>query len=317
MSLIRVNGYPMDIATSESHSFPGEVTKFPVESGGDISDHIRDLPPVITLECIVSDSPSGEVARDATRQLDVTGDGLINPNALPVSADALAYLRDLKAQRKLVTVETSLGIFEQMAFVELDVPRDAERNHALFFTARFERVNVVTNQRTRTRVRTEMAGAGKGGKKSPKVTVGKAIRIDASILWQHGNPPGSPWLAGQPQETISVQYSKPPGLTGIDAAAFGRANPESPYVKYFYEQGPLAGTEILGIPKLDLIKDLQRDREAERRKPIAAGGARRVPIAAGGAHKNLPGNLPLGTNLSRWQRAPDAATFGTPTVGVP
>lgn len=305
MSLIRVSGYPMDLAMSESHSFPGEVTKFPVESGGDISDHIRDLPPVITLECIVSDSPSGEVALDATRQLDVDDNGLINPYALPTSTEALAFLRDLKAQRKPVTIETSLGIFEQMAFVELDVPRDAERNNGLFFTARFERINVVTNQRTRTRVRTDMAGAGKGGKKAPKVTVGKAIRIDDSILWQHGNPPGSPWLIGQPQEWISVQYDKPPGLTGIDAAAFGRANLGSPYVKYFYAEGPLAATEILGLPKVDLIKDLKRDLVKKRRIPVQAGGS------------DLPGSLPLGVDLSRWQRAPDAATFGTPTVGVP
>src|SRR5690348_607819 len=113
MGLVRINGFPMDLSISEEHSFPGEVTERPVEEGSDFGDHIRDLPEEITLECIVSDLPTGDIANDPTRQ-PAGAD-----TALP-SADALAKLRELKAAKQRVTIETSIGVFESMAFLDLN-----------------------------------------------------------------------------------------------------------------------------------------------------------------------------------------------------
>src|SRR5688572_9525100 len=122
MGLIRIDGFPMDLSLSEGHTFPGEVTRYPVESGADMSDHILDLPEEVTLECIVSDSPSGDVATDPTRQLgEVPADGLLDPNAPLPSADALEHLREMKRRRRPVSIETSLGVFVSMACVEIVV----------------------------------------------------------------------------------------------------------------------------------------------------------------------------------------------------
>ena len=95
--MIVIDGFPMDLALSEEHRFPGEVTSYPVEQGADISDHIRTLPEEITLECIVSDTPIGEVATDATR----------TSGTLPAEA-ALAKLLEIRNRRprRPVPVET-------------------------------------------------------------------------------------------------------------------------------------------------------------------------------------------------------------------
>lgn len=241
MSIVRVNGYPMDVAISEEHSFPGEVTKRPVEQGADFTDHIRDLPPIIKLECIVSDLPVGDIASDATR----TG------VALP-SADALAKLIELKAARKPVTIETSLGRYESMAFVELTIPRDAKRSGALFFAAAFERVVVVTNRRTRTAVKTTMAGAG--GKAGANSKVPKTMVVTPKFEWRHGVPPGKPWKAGNPIEMVTISNGRP-GVTKAEVLWISLQGPAASTVTYT----DATGTEIKGARRRAFIADIRRD----------------------------------------------------------
>lgn len=290
MAFVRIDGFPMDLALTEGHTFPGEVTKYPVESGADMSDHIRDLPESITLECIVSDSPSGDIATDPTRQLgEVPADGLLDPNAPLPSADALEHLREAKRRRRPVSVETSLGVFESMAIVDLEVPKDASKTHGLFFTVRLERINIVTNRRTKVRTRSNMAGAG--GKGRGKAAAGKPVQIDNTIIWLHGLPPGSAWKPGNPLETVLVTYSKRGGLTKDEAIAFGAAAPDSSFITY----STTDGKTITSPRRQALEADLKRDRRNKlgTRKPIRSGG----------------GSLPIGTDISRFKREPPGPAF--------
>jgi len=300
MGFIRIGGYPMDLALTEAHSFPGESTNFPVEVGADMSDHIRELPNEITLECIVSNTPVGAIASDPSRSPGQGPDGTV---PLP-AADALARLRELKATLKPVTVETSLGAFAEMAFIDLDVPADKGKSpdNALFFTAKFKRVLFATNRRTKTRVRTAMPT----GRSTGKVVVGKAFEIDNAVLWQHGNPPGAPWTPGNKVETVTVTYAKRTGQTKDQRIINMRGvDPGSPAITYNYAEGPLLGEEVVGLPRVDLVADLRRDKRLRARLPQTGAtgripvrtsdGTKRVPIAAGGDR-----NLPNGVSTSSW-----------------
>jgi hypothetical protein len=303
--MIKIAGYPMDLALSEEFSFPGEMTRRPVELGPDVSDHIRDLPEEITLECIVSDTPIGDIARDPTRSGAASSDALLaldeEPRPLP-SFDALAKLRELKALRRPVTIETSLGTFIDMAILSIKVNRDAARSNGLFFTADFAKFNFVVNRRTKVRVKTPMAGAG--GKAKPKVTVGQALRVDATITWRHGVPAGAPFRVGNIVEEVDVRYVLPSGLSRDETIAIGQAAPSSPVVKYFFGEGALSGQEITGIPRLDLIRDLERDAAAKRLDQ------QRI-FAAPGSEIREAQNLPPGLDLSRFHR-PAPTTFPKP-----
>jgi hypothetical protein len=158
--MIRIDGYPIDLALTEEHSFDSEVTEYPVENGADISDNIRNKPLEITLEGIVSDTPIGAIAQDATRQ---AGAGTPLP-----SRDAYTRIVAIRDARELVTIETSLGKFERMALTHIGVPRDRSTGKALKFTVTFRQVTLVTNERVTVRVAVPNAtGKANGGNRQP------------------------------------------------------------------------------------------------------------------------------------------------------
>jgi hypothetical protein len=133
--MVIIDGYPIDAALSEEHSFDNEVTAHPVERGADVTDHVRARPIVVSIEGLVSDTPIGAIA------------GLRAPDVLP-SDDAFARLRDLRDRREPVTIETSLQVFRNMVLQSLSVPRDARNGDALRFRATFQQVRLVVTERT-------------------------------------------------------------------------------------------------------------------------------------------------------------------------
>ena len=288
--MIRIDGYPMDVALTEEFTFPGEVTEYPVEDGPDVSDHIRDLPEEITVECVVSDTPIGDVATDPTRQV-------AGPDAPLPSAAALAKLREIKARRRPVSIETSLGTFESMACLDVKVSRDASKSGGLFFTATFKKFNAVTNKRTKVRVKTPLAGAG--GKPKSKVVVGQVMTVDNVVIWRHGNPPGAPFRGGLSQR-VEVSYGKRGGLTRDETVALGRVDFAHPSITYF-QSG--SATPIVGAERAALVADLLRDADEARRAAIAASAKQPPEVQLRNAQ-----NLPQGLSLERFQR-PAAPTF--------
>lgn len=271
--LIRIDGYLIDMSKSETYTFPGEVTKYPAESGPDTSDHIRDLSPEIEIECIVSDTPSTEIAQDSSRQVDTaTGE-----TPLP-SEDALAKLLDMKARRRPITVEASLGSFPSMACESIEVTRDKDTNNALFFKAKFVKFIPITNSRQRVRVKTPMAG-----KPAAKNAASPPFQVDDRINWRHGEPPGSFTIVAL--TVVLVQYNfQSPNLDANQRRAYGRNIIGNPLVRYFDattldHQGGFP--EILGVRRRALVQDLARDgiiaRNIQSRKSVDTAKAAAPP----------------------------------------
>ncbi len=316
MSLVRIGGPPplpsylMDLALSEEFSFPGEATKFPVEVGVEFTDHIRELPDEITLECIVSDTPIGSIATDPTRQ-PVTGPDGTTSTALP-SAEALQRLRELKALKRPVRIETTLGVFASMAFLDLTVPVNKDKSPglanqpgALFFTVKFRKAVMVTNKRTKVRVRSNMAGAGGQGKASGAFP--RAIQISRVIQWKHGVPPGAQWHIPNIVEPVTVIYTTQTTVAPKDRVAL--MNQELSYEAAGAGSGLIqfmdAGLQaIVGDRLVALHADLRRDRDQLNTKAIndprfAPGGAF-APIGAQGTSTGTRSNLPRGIDTSKW-----------------
>lgn len=166
---IRISGYPIDLAITEDHSFDSEVTEYPVESGADVSDNIRNKPLEITLEGIVSDTPIGAIAQDPTRKPEAGA-------PLP-SRDAYNRIIAIRDAREPVTIETSLGKFERMALTKIGIPRDRTTGKALKFTVSFKQLNIVTNSRSTVRVAVpNCTGKVNGGSRQPLLGVnGKPV----------------------------------------------------------------------------------------------------------------------------------------------
>lgn len=188
---VYIDGYPMDLAISETHGFEASVTEHPVERGADMVDHVRARPIEIELECVVSDTPIGAIAADPTRQ----AEGQDAP--LP-SEDAYARLQAIRDARQPVTIETSLGTWTSMALVMLSVPRSRETTGGLFFTATFRQVRVVETQRVT--VRTAQPNAKRTGRHGHRA--GKKV-TPLMLWWRPRWPPGTGELIGKTIEVDS------------------------------------------------------------------------------------------------------------------
>ena len=198
-----IDGYPMDLAVTETHGFNSDATEYPVENGADITDHVRAKPITIELECVVSDTPLAKIANDATRQ------GSVLP-----SADAYAHLLAIRDARQPITIETSLGSFASMVLTSLSVPRAIDKTGGLFFTANFQQVRIVENKRVSVRVAIPIA------KRSTNYGMRPSTKVeDAVIGWRKGSPPGSFLIVGTEQVHVAAL---PGGLSSVYYHADGK-----------------------------------------------------------------------------------------------
>ena len=118
----RVGVVELDVTISENHTFNSRATQFPVETGGDVTDHIINDPDILTLEGIVSDTPLNMFSF-FTR-----------------SIDAFNRLVDLHERRIPVTVVTGLKVYQNMVMTTLDVPRTIETGQSLTFNITLQNI---------------------------------------------------------------------------------------------------------------------------------------------------------------------------------
>jgi len=137
----------IDCLISDNHSFEAEVTDFPVESGSTISDNIRNKPLVVTMECLVSNTPIGQVVQFRDK----------NEDPVDTAYNAMIKIRNA---RKPVSIRTSLKTYKNMALQSLSVPRSSDRGDELRFTATWKQIETVTNRRD---TRVAIVGAKSGG----------------------------------------------------------------------------------------------------------------------------------------------------------
>jgi hypothetical protein len=132
-SYAMINDFLIDATITENHEYSSEVTKYPVESGSTFTDNIRNEPLVVTMECIISNTPVGKITLERVEN--------------PVQ-DIYARLLKIRADRTPVTIRTSLSTFTSMALEKLSIPRSKGGGDHLHFTAQFMQIEVVTVDRT-------------------------------------------------------------------------------------------------------------------------------------------------------------------------
>lgn len=154
---VQIGTYVVDAFVSETHQYDSEVTEFPVEQGSAISDNIRPKPVIVTVEGIVSDTPIGRIV-DARNGASTDGSAFVGTNDQATaiqranaqttpSTDALTAMLAIRDARQPVTIVTTLTRFENMVMTGFSVPRDSTTGAALRFSATFQQITIVSNQR--------------------------------------------------------------------------------------------------------------------------------------------------------------------------
>lgn len=183
--LALIDEFYIDCIASETHQFDSEITEFPVEDGSVISDNIRNKPVVVTMECIVSNTPF-----DLIEKFRRGGDARFRPSGIDASPadDAYAMLLAIRKDRRLVVIETSLGGYINMGLESLSIPRNGNRADEIRFTATFRQVEIVQNRRG-TRVAIPIAIAKKAKSMTPKEFKVFATKLgETALLKARGNP---------------------------------------------------------------------------------------------------------------------------------
>ena len=123
----------IDVTPNVNLSHSMNVTSFPVEGGATISDHTQKLPEVVTISGIISSTPLRFISATP-----IIGDA--RPRA------AFEILRELEVSSELIRVVTDLRTYDSMVLTNLSAPRRADTKHAVFFTATFTEVVVVSSE---------------------------------------------------------------------------------------------------------------------------------------------------------------------------
>lgn len=167
----------LDASLSEIHKFKNNVTSYPIETGGDITDHIFNEPNDLSIEGFVTNSPT------------VVSTSSISQDRVLTAMETLLRIR---SEKTLVRIVTALKTYEDMALVSIQFPRDARRGNALWFTSEWRPVVFARSEsipasdlRDINGTKTQAAPLDdKGNANTPEADAAQTEK--AGALWQFG-----------------------------------------------------------------------------------------------------------------------------------
>lgn len=151
----------VDASMKESHSRKSPSTKFPIEDGKVISDHVIIEPFGLEITGIISDTPIGGIGV-LLKEVGVTAaSALLPPVGVVAVSGAVALFSALAASKRpsvaaygqLLQLQltaqpfdvlTSLYRYENMWIESITVPRDAENSNTLEFTVQLVQLLLVS-----------------------------------------------------------------------------------------------------------------------------------------------------------------------------
>lgn len=134
-----IDGIELDALLSEKVVERVQTTDHPVEKGVDPTDHVRILPLQLTLECVLTNTPIPEAARNARGE---AAQGATTGYA----QRTYEKIRALKAGRAIV-VQTPARRYENMQVVEIARSRDSSLGtDTIQFTVQFKEIVIVSTE---------------------------------------------------------------------------------------------------------------------------------------------------------------------------
>lgn len=153
----------LDASLKENHSRKSTPTKFPIENGTNISDHLIIEPFELDITGIITDTPLGGIQQILTEVATTAVSSLVPPagliaggvgfalfkalsNSKSPSVAAYGQLLALQANGQPFDVLTSLYRYPSMWIADLSAPRDSETGKSLMFTIKLSQLILVSPQ---------------------------------------------------------------------------------------------------------------------------------------------------------------------------
>ena len=129
----KLGAIELDASISEAHAKNATLTRNPIESGSDVTDHIHITPDALTIEGVISTTPD-----DLTASFDPRFGGSGRTKS------AWSELKELQAKREPFEVFTSLQTYSNMVLTSIQTSRTAETTNALRFTAKLDEIVIAS-----------------------------------------------------------------------------------------------------------------------------------------------------------------------------
>lgn len=128
-----------DASINETHTSELQVTSHPIESGADIVDHLRLMPLTLDIDALIASNRPLEI-------LASQGFGIKGGSPLARDVDAFEETVRWQTEKLLLTVETTLQTFENMALVRNVPTRSAGTGQVLRARLSFRQILTVETQ---------------------------------------------------------------------------------------------------------------------------------------------------------------------------
>jgi hypothetical protein len=124
-------GVLVDATIKESHRFENTVTRYPVEIGFDVADHVTKKPREYTIEGLIVASPLNGITTATDRS---------RLQRSFQSLKALAGWRTTASTPSVFSIVTDLDVYQNMVITSLEFDRDVETGDSISFNARLEQI---------------------------------------------------------------------------------------------------------------------------------------------------------------------------------
>lgn len=124
----------LDACLSQQHGRSADITRHKVETGAEVTDHIRPGAYTLSVNGIIAYAPPRDVLAVALGAF--TGDANRH-------VKAFERLQAAIDRSELVTVDTGLRVYKNMAIKSLDSPREVKTGYDFVFTLQLEEVRFV------------------------------------------------------------------------------------------------------------------------------------------------------------------------------
>lgn len=133
----------LDASVSETHTSSANITSHPVEQGANITDHVHREPDSITIQGVISNTPTrfpeGVVGVALIRSVVNLVSGVSND----LAKTAYDQLRQLVEGKELIKIATTLREYNDMLLENLTVTRDSDNGDCLNFTVTARQVRLI------------------------------------------------------------------------------------------------------------------------------------------------------------------------------
>lgn len=144
--MIKVGKIVLDMATTIRPTFKSRATSHPIERSSPAADHVIDEPTMLSLDCVVSNHPVGEMV--AIRE---------SEGGVP-SIAVLSALLALRAAKTPVAVVTASRAYFDMVLLEVTPAFDSRTHASLRVSLMLQALNLVSNDRVFVQPAIPLAG---------------------------------------------------------------------------------------------------------------------------------------------------------------